>query len=176
MSKRWYLAALGVWPGLPQIWLGEEWLGLALAGLFAVALNLAIAARYIWTEALDPSWAQFVAALAGATWALSLAYTLWWLWRCHPESHREAIDQHFHQAVDLYLQGRWEHSRRRLEQTLALDENDADAWMQLGSLFVRTGRADEGRHALRQCLVVDPTRKWRWEVEQALTRLDGPAA
>lgn len=174
MSKRWCLAALSVWPGLPQVWLGEELLGLALAGLFAVALNLALAARFLWTEALDPTWAQFVGALAAATWALSLAYTLWWLWRCHPEPHRETIDHHFRAAVELYLQGRWAESRRRLEQALALDENDADAWMQLGTLHVRTDRADEARVAFRQCLSVDPSAKWRWEVEEALARLGAP--
>ncbi len=172
MSKRWSVAALSVWPGLPQIWLGEEWLGLALATLFAGSLNLAIAARFIWTEALDPSWAQFVGALAVATWAFALAYTLWWVWRCHPEQHREKIDEHYRLALELYLQGRWDEARRRLEHAIALDETDADAWVQLGTLYARTERFDEARQAFRQCLAVDPSEKWKWEVEEALARID----
>src|SRR4051794_27394964 len=62
VPRRLWIAALGIWPGLPQIWSGQEVLGLILATLFAATLNLAVVARFIWTESFAPGWAGFFAA------------------------------------------------------------------------------------------------------------------
>jgi tetratricopeptide (TPR) repeat protein len=162
---------LSSWPGLAQIWSGQEALGLMLAALFAATLNLTIAARWIWTEAFDPGWAGFFATLAFLTWVASLAYTSWWVWLCHPERHRREIERLFREALEAYLQGRWNDSRKRIERILALDETDADALMQLGTLYVRLQQPALARRAFRQCLELDGGAKWRWEVQQALARL-----
>ena len=63
MPRRFRIVALSVWPGLAQIWLGQEVLGLLLALLFASTLNLAIVSRWIWTEAFAPGWSEFLAFL-----------------------------------------------------------------------------------------------------------------
>ena len=52
-----------------------------------------------------------------------------------------------------------------------MDETDADALMQLGSLFVRTEQPVLARRAFRQCLELEGGVKWRWEIQQALARL-----
>lgn len=173
MPKRLWIAALSLWPGLPQIWSGQEFLGLMLATLFAAALNLALVGRFIWTETFDPGWPAFFSALAVLTWASGLGYTLWWVWRCHPERHRTEIDSLYRAAVEHYLQGRWNESRRLFERILAMDETDADALMQLGTLFVRTEQPALARRTFRQCLELDGGVKWRWEIGQALARLGG---
>lgn len=172
MPRRLWIALLGIWPGLPQIWSGQEVLGLILASLFALTLNLAIVSRFLWTELLPDGVPGFVAALAALNWLAALGYTAWWLWRCHPQRFRPDIDRLFREATELYLQGRWNDSRRRLEQVLALDETDADALMQLGALFVRTDQPALARRAFRQCLELDGGSKWRWEISQALAKLD----
>ena len=171
MPRRLGLAALSVWPGLPQIWSGQELLGLILAALFAGTLNAAILARAVWTEALPSGVPAFLAAVAVLTWLAGLGYTLWWIWRCHPERHQAEIDRLFREALEHYLQGHWSEARRRLEQVLALDETDADALMQLGTLFVRTDQPDLARRTFRQCLELEGGAKWRWEIGQALSRL-----
>ena len=51
MPKRLPIALLTAWPGLAQIWTGQEVLGLILAAVFAATLNLAIVSRFLWTEA-----------------------------------------------------------------------------------------------------------------------------
>ena len=51
MPRRFRIVALSVWPGLAQIWSGQEVLGLLLGLFFASALNLAIVSRWIWIEA-----------------------------------------------------------------------------------------------------------------------------
>lgn len=173
MPRRVWIAGLSVWPGLAQIWSGQEVLGLILAVVFAATVNLAIVSKTIWTEAFAPPWPGFFVALAAASWASSLAYTLWWVWLCHPERHRVEIDRLYREAAEAYLQGRWNDARRRLEQILARDETDADALMQLGTLFVKTDQPALARRTFRQCLELEAGSKWRWEIDTALARLGG---
>ena len=173
MPKRPWIAALSVWPGLAQIWSGQEVLGLILAALFAATLNLALAARFVWTEAFSPGLVGFFAALAVCSWLASLGYTLWWVWLCHPAGHRGELDQLYRQASEAYLQGRFGEARKQFEHIVALDESDADALMQLGTLFVRTDQPALARRAFRQCLELEGGAKWRWEVQQVLARLGG---
>ncbi len=173
MPQRKWIALLSFWPGLPQIWAGQEALGLILAGLFAVTLNLAIVSQFVWTELFAAGVPAFFAALASLSWVFGLVYTLWWIWRCHPERFRADIDRLYRDAMEHYLQGRWNEARRRFEEILALDETDADALMQLGFLFVRTDQPLLARRAFRQCLELEGGAKWRWEIDQALAKLDG---
>ncbi len=172
MPRRAWIAVLSLWPGLAQIWSGQEVLGLMLAALFAATLNLAVLTQFLWTDAFASGWPAFFAALAMITWLAAMGYTLWWVWRCHPERHRTEIDRLYREALGHYLQGRWNDARRLFEQILAMDETDADALMQLGSLFVRTGQHGLARQTFRQCLELDQGAKWRWEIGQALARLE----
>ncbi len=171
MPKRLWIALLSFWPGLPQVWSGQEALGLFLAILFAVVLNLTLVSRFVWTDLFGPTLASFFGFAAALTWLASLIYTLWWLWRCHPERHRTEIDRLYREALEAYLSGRWNDARHRWEQILAMDDTDADAFMQLGVLYVRTGQDNSARRAFRQCLELDAGGKWRWEIEQILGRL-----
>jgi hypothetical protein len=175
VPRRAWFAALSVWPGLPQIWSGQEVLGLILAALFAWALNLALVARFIWTEAFPPGWAGFFAALAASTWLAGFGYTLWWIWLCHPAGHSAEIDRLFREAGEAYLQGRFQEARRGFEEIVATDDHDADALMYLGTLFVKTDQPALARRAFRQCLELEGGAKWRWEIGQSLARLNEAA-
>jgi tetratricopeptide (TPR) repeat protein len=171
MPRRLWIAALSLWPGLPQIWSGQEVLGLILAILFAATLNLALVTRFLWTESFSPGWSGFFAALAALTWAAALGYTLWWIWRCHPERYRADIDRLYREALEAYLQGHWNDARGHYERILAMDETDADALLHLGTLFLRTDQPALARRSFRQCLELEGGAKWRWEIDQALGRL-----
>lgn len=172
MKYRLGVAMLMPWPGLAQIWSGQAVLGLMIALLFAATLNLAVMTRFVWTEAFEPGWSSFFLTLAIATWLASSLYTIWWVWLCHPDRHKAEIDRLFRDALECYLQGRWNESRRKLERVLDLNENDVDALMQLGTLYARTHHPALARRAFRQCLDSDRHGKWRWEVGRALEALD----
>jgi len=144
-----------------------------LATLFAASLNIFIVSRFIWTEAFPHGFSGFFATLAVCSWLASLGYTLWWVWLCHPEGHRPEIDRLFREATEAYLAGRFQESRRQLERIVEIDDGDADALMQLGTLFVRTEQPALARRAFRHCLELEGGSKWRWEIEQALNRLGG---
>jgi tetratricopeptide (TPR) repeat protein len=152
--------------------MGQEVLGLLLASLFATTLNMAIVARWVWFEAFGPGWADFLFAFAALAWSASFAYTIWWVWLCHPDRHRREIDRLYHEAMEAYLQGRWDDARKRIERVLAMDDADADALLQLGTILARTRQYGPAKRAFRQCLDQDGGDKWRWEVETALARLD----
>src|SRR5271155_4848076 len=147
MPRRFRILALSFWPGLAQVWSGQEVLGLLLALFFASTLNLCIVSRWIWNEAFAPGWSDFLATLAFLSWLLSLAYTVWWVSLCHPDRHRPEIERLFREAQEAYLQGRWTESKWRIERILARDETDGDALMQLGSLYLRTREPTLARHA-----------------------------
>jgi cytochrome c-type biogenesis protein CcmH/NrfG len=172
MPGRLRILTLVFWPGLVQIWSGQETLGLLLAALFAFSLNLSIMARWIWTEAFPPGWCEFFGIFAVLSWVASLSYAVWWVGFCHPDRHAREIDKLFREAQEAYLQGRWSEAKARLERILARDESDADVLMQLGSLYVRTQQASLARRTFLQCLELKGGVKWRWEIEQALRRLD----
>jgi hypothetical protein len=171
MARQVRIVALAFWPGLAQIWSGQEILGILLGMFFAAALNVAVIGRWIWLEALPVGWADFFATLAGVIWLASLSYTVWWVRFCHPERYRVEIDRLFREAHEAYLQGHWSESRRRIERILAMDESDCDALMQLGTLYLRTNQPTLARRTFRQCLESKHGAKWRWEIEQALARL-----
>lgn len=176
MPKRFWIVALSAWPGLAQIWSGQEALGLAVAGLFATLLNLSVASGLIWTEAFGPGWSGFFGALALCVWAGAFAYTLWWSWAKHPIGHRAEIDRLFREATEAYLRGHWQDARGRFERIVEMDEGDADALMQLGTLFVRSEQPALARRSFRRCLESEGGAKWRWEIQQVVNRLDGGAA
>jgi hypothetical protein len=171
MTRQVRIVALSFWPGLAQIWSGQEVLGILLGTFFAAALDVAVMGRWIWRDALPTGWADFFAILAGATWLASLGFTLWWVRFCHPERHRIEIDHLFREAHEAYLRGHWGESRRRIERILALDESDSDALMQLGSLYLRTDQPTLARRTFRLCLESKQGAKWRWEIHQALAKL-----
>jgi tetratricopeptide (TPR) repeat protein len=172
MPQRFALATLSLWPGLAQIWTGQEVLGLILAAVFTASLDLALLGGLLWTDWLPPGAVPFLAATAALTWLATLGYTLWWLWRCHPERHRVEIERLFRESLDHYLHGRWNEARRCCEAILTRDEDDVEAVLQLAYIHARTGRPDLARHAFHQCLQTDPNGKWRWEVKRALARID----
>jgi tetratricopeptide (TPR) repeat protein len=172
MPKRLWITVLSVWPGLAQVWSGQEVLGLILAAAFALALNAALVARFIWTEAVPAPWPGFFSVAAVLCWGAAFGYTLWWAWLCHPERYRLEIDRLFRESQEMYLQGRWNEARKRLERILSMDETDADALMQLGMLFVRTEQTALARKSFRQCLELEAGVKWRWEIDRTLAKLE----
>jgi tetratricopeptide (TPR) repeat protein len=170
MPRRFQILALSVWPGLAQIWSGQEVLGVLLALLFASTLNLAVVSRWIWTEAFPAGLGGFFAASAVAAWLASFGYTVWWVILCHPERHRAEIDKLFREAQEAYLQGRWALAKERIERILARDDSDADALMQLGSVYAKSQQPALARRAFLQCLESNGGAKWQWEIKQALAR------
>ena len=174
MSKRIGLALLSVWPGLPQICMRHEVAGLAIATCFAVLINTALVATFVWTEALAVEWLWAIWVSAAGLWLASALVTGWWLWRRHPERFRQVNDQLYREALHEYLGGRWSEARWRLDRILSADQGDCDALIQLGTLCRHTGQTEDARRMLRRCRELDTAGKWRWEIDRELAYLSEP--
>jgi hypothetical protein len=153
---------------LAQIWTGQEVLGLILASVFAITVNAALISQWVWLEAATPSSRAFLYLAGALSWLFSMIYTIWWSWRCHPEQHRAEVEKLIRDALQYYLQGRWNEARLCCEQVLCRDESDADALMQLGMIHLRAGHPTLARQTFRQCLETEAGSKWRWEINQVL--------
>ena len=145
MPRRPWIAALSVWPGLPQIWTGQEVLGLILAALFASALNLTMVRPVDLDRVVRAGVGRVFRGLGG----LSLAggpglHALVGLALPSLASPTE-IDRLFREATESYLQGRCNEARRGLEQIVTIDDTDADALMYLGTLLVRIDQPGQAR-------------------------------
>jgi tetratricopeptide (TPR) repeat protein len=157
---------LSLWPGLAQIWAGQEWLGLMLAIAFAANLNLALLTRALWNELAPPMATGFFSSAAALTWLAAMAYTLWWTCRLHPALHEAEAERLYREALVCYLQGRWHDARMLCEQALARNEADADTLLQLALTLARLGQPNDARRALRECAEHDAAGKWRWEIDR----------
>jgi tetratricopeptide (TPR) repeat protein len=171
-SRRW-LAVLSFWPGLPQIWGGQLAIGLLLAVTFSLFLNVALVTTFIWRDWVGLGVVSLAWYATAACWAWALGATIWWLWRRHPEHFHAEIDILLREALQDYLQGRWQQAQARLERVLKLDESDCDALVHLATLYAHAGRTAEAREAFRRCLQLDGGGKWRWEIDEAMTHLAG---
>lgn len=169
-GRRWLLF-LCIYPGLPQIGAGREIFGLAHAIGFTVLLNAALVTTFIFTDAVSPVTVVLEWYAVGAAWLWAAFTAGWWIWKHHPEKHRTEIEQLFREAIAHSLKGQWSDALSRIGRLLDYDGGDCDALMQLGTLYLHTGRPAEAKQAFRRCLELEPGRKWQWEIDQALKQV-----
>jgi len=170
LGRRW-LIILCIYPGLPQMGAGRDWAGLVHAIAFTGLFNAALITTFIFPEIASPVAVAFVWYLVGVAWLWAAVTAGWWIWKHHPEQHRAEIEVWFREAVEHSLKGQWAEAIDRIQRILQHDGGDCDALMQLGTLYVHTGRPAEAKHAFRRCLELEPGKKWCWEIDQAIQRL-----
>ena len=174
LTRRSWLMAAALWPGLVQILTRPIALGLGAAVVFGLTLDLCLVGAYIY-QAMWPAWlVALLWVLLVLEWLGGVAWAGWTVGWCNPESHREEIDHAFRQGQDLYLKGQWAQACELFERVVQLHPEDADALVQLGTTYGRLGRLMEARRTLRRCLRADVQGKWRWEVQQELVHLSTP--
>ena len=161
-----------LWPGLPWLWLRGSLMGLVLAVAFAVLLDLAVVATWIWSELVEPpvvigAWtavaAIFVVATASAVRAFPPPLAL---------DRDPATDALFVQARDAYLARDWTAAEATLRTLLARGQTDGEAQLLLATLLRRVGRVGEAREALDKLSRADSGTPWRTEIARELARLD----
>jgi hypothetical protein len=162
--------AIYLWPGLPDLWWRGAWSGLALAGAFALVLNLLIAATLVWGELLGPNpgemiWGGFVAAWM----ALLIVAT-----RTTPRKAESALagpDDLFPTVLAEYLQGNWLEAELLARKLVARVPSDVEATLLLAAVLRHTNRFDEARETLDALTLWDRAAAWRMEIDVAYERL-----
>lgn len=172
MGRMPYLAF--VWPGLPTILAMGSWLGLALAAVFALLINLLIVASLWWPELFE---SHLRSGLWGATavfWGGATIVS----WRAlrESETHDEpTAGATFGDATKLYLRADWFGAEQVLLELLGKNPRDVDSGLMLATLWRHTGRIEEASQQLDRLELLDGARKWMLEIHQERKRLQKPS-
>lgn len=158
-----------LWPGLPQLWLRGDSLGLVAAVMLAAHVNLCIAASWVWPELLTPShrWACWLAA--GAVWLACLPWSYWAMRGI--VSGRKGGETLLIAAQTEYLRGNWVETESLVKRQLRRDARDVEARLLLAAVCRRTGRFDEASRQLRRLARLDEAEHWRREIVEEQERI-----
>ncbi len=165
-----------VWPGLPWLWLRGSVAGLVLALAFAVALDMAIMATWVWTEFLELPIVIGLWAGVAAVWVIATASAATTFPAPLQSGPDAAADSLFTAARDAYLARDWLAAETKLRSLLVVRPTDGEAQLLLGTLLRRVGRLREARAAFEALSRSDAGATWRSAIVRELDRLAAAGA
>ncbi len=152
-----------LWPGLPQLWSGGLWSGLALAVGSAVLLNALLLATFVWVELLNPSYLRYAWLGTGALW-IGAAATSAWFGRQSVPRRATSVEAMFREALHEYLKGSWFETERILGRLLHVHPHDVEARLMLATLLRHTGRYQKALDHLARLERLRDASKWAAEI------------
>jgi len=165
-----------VWPGLPWLWLRGSLSGLVLALAFALSVDMAILATFIWPGLVELRFTLGLWTAVAVIWLISTVSAA----AAFPPPigipRRDEADALFAQARDAYLARDWVQAEMRLQDLLEIAPTDGEAQLLHASLLRRTGRATDAKKALEKLSRSDSGATWKHEIAAELDRLAGPSA
>lgn len=160
-----------VWPGLPWLWLRGSLMGLALALAFAVSLDIAVVATWIWPGLVELPFALGLWTATAVIWLVSTVSAASAFPSSIPKGRGLEADALFVKARDAYLARDWLRAETRLRELLDVAPTDGEAQLLLGTLLRRVGRKPESRAALEKLARSDCGAAWRGAIAKELRRL-----
>jgi uncharacterized protein HemY len=158
--------ALLLWPGLPQLWLGGEWVGLAKAVGAAVVLNGVLLCSLGWGELVSSAVRNILWLAVGLFWTASAATAYVQMRRRADRKRITPAKDTFEQALDLYLKGDYFQAECLLVEMLGRNERDHDARLLLATLYRHNKRYDEAAKHLDTLARFEGAEKWALEIER----------
>lgn len=165
------MGMLGYWPGLLSLWRYGRMRGLVLAVAFAILLNGAVIASFVYPEQV-PQQARYL------LWAVLIVG--WWIATRTAARHSgtavervvcEVNEGLFLQAQAEYLKGHWFEAETPLREILKINPEDSDARLLLAGLLRRSARHDEARRQLGRLAKMPSAQKWEAEIRRELALL-----
>jgi Flp pilus assembly protein TadD len=138
---------------------------LAVAGLAAAALNMALLATFGYTELMTPAARTFVWGGLGLVWAAAAAVSLMWERRRTDTAAPDRAERAFAVATEHYLKGNWFEAESTLTRVLRGDPRDLEARLMLATLLRHTGRPDEATSQLDTLKRLEGAERWAWEIQ-----------
>ncbi len=190
---RWGQFLLCGWPGLAHLWLRGSYPALVLAIGFALLLNLALVATFLWPALLGDVFPAIAWPVVCLTWLTSAAtacrsvqhLSVPPMMNCQreqeqiPEEKNDEIDwtkpdqtgesaSHtlFNQAQREYLMGHWSEATMLLRRRLDQTERDVEARLLLATLYRRTGQRERATEELKQMERFDDSVHWAFEISR----------
>jgi Tetratricopeptide repeat len=165
---RWLLF---LWPGLPQLWWRGAWSALAAAVGFALALDMALLATWVWSELLAASVRPFVWPTLGLVWVGGLAATAWRGLSAAAAADVGQREDLFPRTLGEYLRGNWLEAEILCRRLIERDAGDAEALLLLATVLRHARRSDEARTTLDQLRRLDAAEGWKREIDDEMERL-----
>lgn len=153
-------------PGAGLVPIRREWLGLALALLFAVCMNIWIAGLWIAPLAV-PQWLSFLALGLGIAGWMAAQTLFLHLARRHDAIQKE-IDSLLAQAKRDASENDLDSARAVLEAASALDGERPDVISAEADLADASGLPDEARRLRRRILSIAPSSEWAAAAKNSL--------
>jgi len=178
ISPSYTLSVTAIWPGLARLWLRGEVAGLMTAVAFALLLNFALVATFVWPQLVSrqlPPWLVpaicwiavvcfWVAGLrAGVRIVAALA-------RASVPADAESTAL-LRQAQQDYLKGHLIEAETGLIRLLSRTAGDVEARLLLASVQRRTGRLAEARESLAKLGELSGSVVWADEVQRELHKI-----
>jgi hypothetical protein len=155
-----------LWPGLPELWLGGHWTGLAKAIGAAAMLNAVLIGGFGWSELINSGTRNILLAAVGLLWmASAVAGYMQTNRRADRKPNTRAKDT-FEQALDLYLKGDHFQAECLLVEMLGRNERDLDARLMLATLYRHNRRYEEAGKQLDTLARFEGIEKWTLEIER----------
>ena len=155
-------------PGIGHILLGRFFLGIFIALGYGISLE-AIFLSFIW-PAFVAQWVYF-GLLALCIWLYAILDILR-LMRMSSLWQKEG-ENLYRCALKKYLQGDYGECLRELRRLLRLKFRDIEARLLMAEVYRQTGKISRAKRALKKTKRLDERGKWRWEIEEGLSRLKG---
>lgn len=168
-----YLTLL--WPGMPWLWLRGSAAGLVLALAFAVVLDLAIVATWIYSEFFNLQVSIGLWGAAAAVWIVATVSAVSAFPPPIPTTRDAATDKLFVAARDAYLSRDWLAAETKLRSLLVVAPTDGEAQLLLATLLRRVGRLKESREALEKLSRSDSGGPWLSAIARELERVEAAA-
>jgi hypothetical protein len=161
-----------LWPGLPWLWLRGSIAGLVLALAFAVVLDAAVVATWIWSELFDLRIVTGLWAATAAVWMVAGVSAVSAFPPPIPKGRDAAHDTLFVAARDAYLSRDWLAAETKLRSLLVVAPTDGEAQLLLATLLRRVGRLKESREALEKLSRSDSGGPWLSAIARELERVE----
>ena len=161
-----------IWPGLTRLWLRGHWSGLAAAVGFSLLLNGALAAQFVSTHLLPPTWLWVLWGGVLAAWCVGVWRSAKHLLQLARQQPAKAEEDLFLRAQDEYLRGHWFEAESSLERLLRRCPEDPDAHLMLAGLYRHTRRFAEAERQLKRMQQLDGAGKWQLEIVTELELIE----
>lgn len=159
-----------MWPGFARAWWRGEIYGVALAVLFAVCLNLAWTATFIWSEWMSRFFvlALWAGVFVAAVFSMVANITRWQVLFGEPVSspNRKVADDAFRNAQKSYLRGEYFEAEATLHPIFSAGREDAESALLLAAILRRTNRLEQAIQTLERLSRLDCAAGWYTEIDR----------
>lgn len=162
---------LYLWPGLPQLWWRGAVSALAVAVGFALALDAALLATWVWSELLATSLRPLVWPVLGLVWIGGMTGTAWRGLSAVASAELGQREDLFPRTLGEYLRGNWLEAEILCRRLVERNAGDAEALLLLATVLRHTSRTDEARSTLAQLRRLDAAAAWKQEIDDEQARL-----